>query len=191
MPVPFISCAMTRATYSFLSELPAPAATTLYLTMDGYPEGAANYLRAMLAADEGCSAVAFIRANQYASLVSGHQVYHNTSYRYTLSEAEIVVEERLEVFKDGWKTLFSGSLLDFINSQPGHMMHHVALYPDGRKGYYTLAQLVSFVNVAEREVMAVAAMPGATGIDQAKRRVEELKAVVVAAYRVEEPELVA
>lgn len=48
----------TPATYSFIGEAPAPAVTTLYVHLDGYAQGAANYFRAMLRAGEGVSAVA-------------------------------------------------------------------------------------------------------------------------------------
>ena len=71
----------TPATYSFIGEAPAPAVTTLYVHLDGYAQGAANYFRAMLRAGEGVSAVAFIRVNTQSSLVSGHDVWSNTKYR--------------------------------------------------------------------------------------------------------------
>lgn len=116
----------TPATYAFLGEAPAPAATTLYIHLDGDPQGAAHYLRAMLKVGEGTSAVAFIRANTLSSLVSGHDVWPNTSYRYTLNtEGEnerILAQERLVAYEEGWKTIFDGSLVDFLNNQPGEML---------------------------------------------------------------------
>ena len=53
----------TPATYQFIGQHPAPAATTLYLHLDGYEQGAANYFRAMLAQEEGPRVEAFMRAN--------------------------------------------------------------------------------------------------------------------------------
>ncbi|MDF7815269.1 hypothetical protein [Hymenobacter sp. YC55] len=178
----------TRATYLFIGEAPAPAATTLYLQLDGDAQGAARYLRAMLRAGEGVSAVAFIRANTQSSLVSGHDVYSNTSFRYTLTEDMcLLAEERLVDFEEGWKTIFAGPLVDFINSQPGEMLHAVALYEYGPVGFYTQYQLGVFAGDAMKHVMELE-QQAATAEAQAfaKERVKELKAIHLAAFRLEE-----
>jgi hypothetical protein len=177
----------TPATYSFLGQAPAPAATTLYLHLDGDPQGAAYYLRAMLKAGEGVSAVAFIRTNTLCSLVSGHDVWPNTCYRYTLSEdMRLVAEERLVEFEEGWKTIFAGPLVDFLNDQPGEMLHAVALYEHGPVGYYTQDQLGALVGDALKKEIEAAQQPGTPGLAFAKERVKELRAIHLAAFRLEE-----
>ena len=49
----------------------------------------------------------------------------------------IVAERRLVEYAEGWETIFSGLLVDFINDQPGETLHAVALFEGGRVGYYT------------------------------------------------------
>lgn len=176
-----------RATYSFLGEAPAPAATTLYIQLDGDPQGAAAYFRAMLKADEGASAVAFIRANAGASLVTGHDVWPCTNYRYTLTDdLFLLAEERLVDFEEGWKTIFAGNLVDFINNQPGEMLHAAALFEGGRVGFYTQSQLADFVREALTKQMQAEQQPGTPGLSYAQQRVQELRAIHLAAYRLEE-----
>lgn len=176
----------TPATYSFLGEAPSPLATTLYLHLDGYEQGAANYFRAMLRADQGASAVAFIRANTQADLVTGHKVWLNTCYRYTLNELHLLAEKRVENYVDEWTTVFEGDLVDFLNNQPGHTMHRQALYPGGRVGYYTLEQLQEQVRNAYERVREADNEPGFPHLAKTQRRLAELKAIHLAAYRLEE-----
>ena len=177
----------TSATYSFLGKAPAPAATTLYLHLDGDPQGAATYLRAMFRASEGLSAVAFIRANPLASLVCGHDVWPNTSYRYTLSNRHLLAEQRLVDFEEGWITIFDGDVVAFINNQPGEMLHAVALYEHGPIGYYTQYRLGVLVGEAlKREMEAAQQSAGTAALLFARQQVKALKAIHLAAFRLEE-----
>lgn len=173
---------MTSATFLFLGEHPAPAATTLYLFFDGDPEGAAQALRAMLRADRGSSATAFIRANAEAQLVCGHDVWPNTSYRYTLSETSFVVEQRRVLFEEGWDVVYDGPLREFLNARPGEYLHALALYGD-RVGYYTVSQLLELEREAQNQVTKLAGQPT---WEPARRHLAELRAILAEAYRVEE-----
>lgn len=176
----------TPATYSFIGEAPAPVATTLYVHLDGHPQGAANYFRAMLRADEGIRAEAFIRANTRADLVTGPDVWPNTCFRYSLSETHLRAEERLVDYEEGWKTIFDGELVDFINNYPGPTMHRQALYPGGRVGFYTLDQLQGQVRQAFERVTMAGTEAGTPNLAKALRRLAELTAVHLSADRLEE-----
>lgn len=189
---------MTSATFAFVGIAPAAALTTIYQHIDGDLYGASRYLRAMLALDYSneYAATNFLRGNLTAgldmgSIVTGHDVYPSTSFRYTLAGDGILVEERLEDFEPAFKTVFDGTLADFLNNQPGMMLHHVALYPEGRLGYYTLEQLEAYL-AAERGVVARMESQEAPAAElaAARERVKQMRAVVVAAFAIEEPDYV-
>lgn len=176
----------TSATYSFIGEAPAPVATTLYLHLDGYEQGAANYFRAMLAAEEGPSAVAFIRANKQADLVSGHDVWSNTHYRYTLNGEQLLAEKRLVEYEEGWETIFAGHLVDFINNQPGRMMHRHTNYEGGQVFYFTYEQISAKVCRAQQALITADNEPGQRNLSRCQQVLEEAKALQLAAFRLEE-----
>tara|TARA_R100000808_G_C2130387_1_gene139722 strand:+ start:947 stop:1375 length:429 start_codon:yes stop_codon:yes gene_type:complete len=77
----------TRATYGFhSSEKPD---ITLYIHHDGYPEGAAVYIRNALREPSGyasrqdyLTAESFIRANNRAEITRSHERHSDTEYRY-------------------------------------------------------------------------------------------------------------
>lgn len=181
----------TPATYSFIGEAPAPAATTLYVHLDGYPQGAANYFRAMLLSDGGARVEAFIRVNTLADVVSAHNVWPNTCFRYTLTQTHLLAEERLVDFEEGWQTIFDGELMDFINNYPGPTLHRLALSPGGRVGCYTLDQLQGQVRQAFERVTMAGTEPGTPHLAKAMRRFKELTALLLSAVRVEESGAVA
>ena len=176
----------TPATYQFLGVHPAPAATTLYVHLDGYEQGAANYFRAMLAAEEGPRAEAFIRANKQADLVCGHDVYQNTHFRYTLTGEQLLAEKRLVEYEEGWETVFEGSLVDFINNQPGPMVHRCCNYEGGQVFYFTYAQISAKVSLAHLGVIVADNEPGRPNLSRCQQELEEAKALQLAAFRLEE-----
>jgi hypothetical protein len=189
---------MTSATFAFVGIAPAAALTTIYQHIDGDLYGASRYLRAMLALDYSneYAATNFLRGNLAAgldmgSIVTDHDVYLSTSFRYTLEGDNILAEERLIDYEPEFKTVFNGPLVDFLNNQPGMMLHHVALYPEGRLGYYTLEQLEAYL-AAERGVVArmESKQVPAADLAAACERAQQMRAVVVAAFAIEEPEYV-
>lgn len=179
----------TPATYTFFNEAPFPTSITTYLDLDGYPEGAANYFRAMLSVDEGSSLLAFLRQNVRSIILAGRDVWTSPVYRYSLNHMRLVAEKRLVERQDVWETIFDGDLLDFCNEQPGAMLHRVALFPEGRVGYYTTAQLGGYVSEASNRVSEAASEPGTPNLASAQRRLNFLKAVAVTAYQVEDGEV--
>lgn len=176
----------TPATYSFIGEAPAPMAITLYIHLDGDGRGAANYFRAMLAAEEGPRVEAFIRANKQADLVFGHDVYQNTHFRYTLTGEQLLAEKRLVEYEEGWETVFQGSLVDFINNQPGPMVHRYCNYEGGQVFYFTYAQISAKVSLAHLGVIAADNEPGQHNLSRCQKALEEAKALQLAAFRLEE-----
>jgi len=176
----------TPATYLFIGHDYAPVATTVYLHLDGDQHGAANYFRAMLAAEEGPSAVAFIRANKQASLVSGHDVWSNTHYRYTLDGEQLLAEKRLVEYEEGWETVFQGRLADFINNQPGPMIHRHTYYEGGQVFYFTYEQISAKVRQAQQALVMAAGEQGQRNLSRCQQQLEEAKALQLAAFRLEE-----
>lgn len=180
----------TPATFQFLNEAPFPTQTTVFLDMDGYPEGAANYYRAMLKADAGTRPMdflmAFVRENKFAYLLASPEIWTNTLFRYTLKHLRLTAERRIEARKDQWETIFDGDLLDFVNSQPGPMVHRVALFAGCQPGYYTTADLNGHISQALTRQTAAANEVDQPNLEKAAQRVKDLKAIAVAAYQAEE-----
>lgn len=78
----------TRATYRFLETENTPE-TTVYIHFDGYPEWAVdNYILNACNGDyRKLSAEQFIRANERAEIVSGHDHFGGTEYRYDFTNS--------------------------------------------------------------------------------------------------------
>ena len=118
----------TRATYRFEPDSNGiTAGTTFYIHHDGYPEGAAAYLYAMLdhGNTHGGLADRFHRANERAELTSSHYVHGDTDYRYTIyfcgGEANITSYKRIRGSgeRDGWTVNADETLISFIQRH-GH-----------------------------------------------------------------------
>lgn len=109
----------TRATYQFESK--HRDTVTIYIHHDGYCEGAASYFyNAFLAG--GMSPENFIRGNDRAELTKSHDWHGDTEYRYTVRDGYLTAEERQDVefdsYPHGWRTIFLGDWVDFVNSHP-------------------------------------------------------------------------
>ena len=102
----------TRATYRFIPKYKGfKPEITLYVHHDGYPEGAANYLREVSCAED------FIRNNPRAELTLNHEVHGDTEYRYNIIE----LGRRIHAYKRegygndaAWVQFFDGSFDEFI-----------------------------------------------------------------------------
>lgn len=106
----------TRATYK-LSTGRDGRMICFYIHYDGYPEGAAEYFRAMQRCkhNRGGYAARFIRTNELAEFTSSHQAHGDTEYRYDLShDGNLVAKKRID-FGKNWKTFYTGPWYDFIN----------------------------------------------------------------------------
>jgi len=118
----------TRATYQFLPDRSEfKPNVTFYIHHDGYPEGAADYFRATIA--RGSIGVDnFFRANARAEFTRDHEAHGDTEYRYTINPGKGTIEVRTRPdFNEGeWPISFYGKLIDFINQQPGEMVHVIA-----------------------------------------------------------------
>jgi hypothetical protein len=91
----------TRATYQFITP---SHTTTCYVHHDGYPEGAADYLRDAFTAEQ------FLRKNEHAELTGGHDAHGDTEYRYTIWHNLVNIEKRIyadnfDVAADTWKSI--------------------------------------------------------------------------------------
>ena len=104
----------TRATYEFVSEWSPTRdsyqSTVIYKHHDGYPEGAAQWLKNVRTAED------FIRKNDEAEITESHDVHGDTEYRYTVRalparNSEIWVEHRYDW--RSWKIIFQGSAEEF------------------------------------------------------------------------------
>jgi len=113
----------TRATYLFTNNSMAAEDICVYIHHDGYPTGAAEYLRKALfiaKTDRRPILEAFIAANSRAEITRSHQAHGDTEYRYTIDRKDVRVDERISSFteQDGfqsyWKTIYSGSIDEFI-----------------------------------------------------------------------------
>lgn len=176
----------TRASYHFAADESNPA-TVLFIHFDGYPSGAAMYLRAMLFATGISGAGAFQRANENAAFVtedvSGGL---GTSFRYKLNGMQIEVEEREFAGVNKWTPIYSGSLLDFIQTNSTEpMLHAIGTRPDGGINYTTLSQLEMYLAEAQGEAIRYEAGVFAVAGETAAERVEELRGQVLDAMRAE------
>lgn len=115
----------TRASFHFAAQGTQHPAATLYTHTDGYPSGAASFLRAMLVQEGIASGLAFQKANQLACQAKDPAGDAGTSFRYWLSGSGLRAEERTEKGLDCWQEVYSGPLLAFINQQTTPMLHHV------------------------------------------------------------------
>lgn len=119
----------TRATYRFQDEF---RDVTFYIHCDGYPEGAADYFRAMLdregqmqSYNHGLAEV-FFRANETAEITSGHEAHGDTEYRYDVGGPDATYQmrdgirfndaiRRLRAYDtDDEKPFFDGTVDDFV-----------------------------------------------------------------------------
>ena len=95
----------TRATYKI-------GDVCYYIHYDGYPEGAAKYFKAMRDCENmrGGYAERFIRANDLAQFIEGHDAQGDTEFQYTLNENNrlTAVEARTG------HAIFIGQLDEFI-----------------------------------------------------------------------------
>lgn len=176
----------TRASYHFAADDRNPA-TVLFTPFDGYPSGAALFLREMLLQTGISGAGAFQRANQRSAFVtedvSGGL---GTSYRYHLDGMQLVAEERALAGSGQWNPVFTGALVDFIHANnPDPMLHATGERAEGGVRFSTVPQLEMYLAEAQGEAIryeaGVFAVAGAT----AAERVEELRAQVLAALRAE------
>lgn len=176
----------TRASYHFAADDRNPA-TKLFIHFDGYPSGAAMYLREMLLQTGISGARAFQQANQYAAFVTQDTSRGlGTSFRYKLDGMELVVVEREFAGSNNWNPVFSGNLLDFINGHsPEPMLHTIGTRADGGVHFTTLAQLEMYLAEAQAEAIRYEAGVFAVGGDTAAERVQQLQAQVLTALRAE------
>ena len=92
----------TRATYEFNL---GDKTTYCYRHHDGYPEGAAEWLKGVRTAED------FIRKNEGVEITASHDVHGDTEYRYKITahrEGETIwVQKRLN--DHHWEVIFCGS----------------------------------------------------------------------------------
>lgn len=178
----------TRATYHFAAVPDVCQANTLYIHTDGYPIGAAGFLRTMLL-DQGAShARAFQRAHQQRACVAKEPHGDNlTSFRYQVSEYAIVAEERVKPGVDEWKPVFEGQLLDFIHSFSDEpMLHNVGPSAEGGIQFCTLATIEEHLAQDQGEALRYEAGVWAPCVGpEAQARVDRLRTLVVAALKAE------
>ncbi len=103
----------TRATYEF-NNPHMRGKYTVYIHHDGYPSGAASYFYSMALLDKGGLVERFIRANEGASLTTGHDGHSDTEYQYTVNGCNLTANISGRRVKDGMY-FFSGPLWEFIN----------------------------------------------------------------------------
>lgn len=110
----------TRATYLF--RIDGHPDLYYYIHHDGYPDGAAVYLRRMILGRQWepqieSMAAAFARTNAGASLTPSHEAHGDTEWRYTVTgEAtgyRLTVHERID-FSDRWRVFFDGGITEFL-----------------------------------------------------------------------------
>ena len=113
----------TRATYLFTNNSMAAEDICVYIHHDGYPMGAADYFRKALSMAKSHRRPileAFIAANKGAQITRNHEVHGDTEYRYTIDRKDVRVDKCIgsfteqEGFQSYWKTIYSGSIEEFI-----------------------------------------------------------------------------
>ena len=112
----------TRATYRFIPDDPGlirlRPVVTVYVHRDGYPEGAAVYLK------DAPTVEKFIRKNDRAEVTARHEVHDDTEFRYDIHrQIEIKAYKRnwagtsIGYGEDAeWIKFFDGSLSNFIET---------------------------------------------------------------------------
>ena len=116
----------TRATYVFEGAEYHPT-VAFYIHYDGYHEGAAGYLYAMLCnTDErGGLAERFIRSNRLAEFTKSHEAHGDTEHRYTIKPgqgagATLMVHDRTGWNTPGvaeWSIAYVGTLAGFVDRE--------------------------------------------------------------------------
>jgi len=104
----------TRATYEFSL---GDKTTYCYKHHDGYPEGAAEWLKGVRTAED------FIRKNEGVEITESHDIHGDTEYRYRITAhrkgESIWVHRRLNDYHQGqlatplWEETFYGSADSF------------------------------------------------------------------------------
>tara|TARA_R100001129_G_scaffold103444_1_gene70649 strand:- start:1279 stop:1632 length:354 start_codon:yes stop_codon:yes gene_type:complete len=104
----------TRATYEFISTVNSfEPNVVVYRHYDGYPEGAADWLKNVRTAED------FIRKNTEASITQSHDTHGDTDYRYIVTRGQkgsvdIVAKQRIVYDQvDRWIVIFNGSAEEF------------------------------------------------------------------------------
>ena len=103
----------TRATYEFISTVSSlEPNVVVYRHYDGYPEGAADWLKDVRTAED------FIRKNTEARITQSHDCHGDTDYRYivTLGQKgsfDIVAKQRIVGKRLSW----NGSAKEFQNDR--------------------------------------------------------------------------
>lgn len=117
----------TRATYTFIKE--NGIKVEYYIHWDGYPEGAAQYLKKALdykntystQEEAGTLAEAFLRANKEAE-ISNRDSHGDTEYHYEIIDKNDTFNARINVYEPNrdkfgyahWKVVATGFLRDFV-----------------------------------------------------------------------------
>ena len=103
----------TRATYEFISTVSSfEPNVVVYRHYDGYPEGAADWLKDVRTAED------FIRKNTEARITQSHDVHGDTDYRYIVTRGQkgsvdIVAKQRIVGKRLSW----NGSAKEFQNDR--------------------------------------------------------------------------
>jgi hypothetical protein len=120
----------TRATYKIKARDNQGA--TFYIHYDGYPEGAAVYLHNMVlfGNTRGGFPAMFIRANDLAEFTGDHESHGDTEFRYTVNNHEIKADAR-DMSTDKWRTIYNGSLAEFINKHGRDIDNFVPIICNG------------------------------------------------------------
>lgn len=176
----------TPSTYSFTAQGLSPAAT-FFIHFDGYPSGAALYLREMLLQTGESSARAFQQANQSTAFLTPDPAGDPASrYRYRLDGMQLVAEERGQPGGEAWSPFFTGPLVYFIHGHcPDPMLHATGERAGGGIRFSTLDQLEMYLAEAQGEALRYEAGVYAVGGATAAARVEELRGQVLRALRAE------
>lgn len=160
----------TRATYQFKGEY--QPTITVYLHHDGYPEGAAGYLRDAMRTDGRSLAARFVRAQVRAEFAAGHDGHDDTDYRWTIDGDTLTGRHRT---RTGWEVVYTGPLLTFVND------HHDGEPVAGYGGaWWTADELAALVEQSIKD----AAEAGHNGwsfdfrnrVEQAGKALEALRA---------------
>ena len=179
----------TRASFHFLAADGQPVAT-FYRHTDGYPSGAATYLRSLLLDWGAFSVEAFalgVKGDRYGSSQAKDLAGDSdTRFRYTFEGENVRGEERLVKGQEQWKEVYNGPVLALVNAH-GPMLHRLG--PDalrlGGAEYATLETLETRYAQAEsrrlRHEAGVVALGGRLAAGQA----EELRQQVLSAMRAE------
>ena len=103
----------TRATYEFISTVSSlEPNVVVYRHYDGYPEGAAAWLKDVRTAED------FIRKNTEARITQSHDCHGDTAYRYIVTRGQkgsvdIVAKQRIVGKRLSW----NGSAKEFQNDR--------------------------------------------------------------------------